>query len=277
MLYRCISEDLKRLIMKKTAWLSAIVYVAIGYGNFVFIMSEQPFVNPNFIQPSAFEYFVQAQGGGSGFLIILLPFLVTLGTGDFLIKEKQSSMMSYYLTICSNMAYIRNRIISLGLTSFVFIFVCQMFLFCVALFLFPIEMPLEQNQGMIFYALDLLMSNPWLYTFIIIINSCLMAFCFSTISIAVSLVVRNFYAAVMLPYFLFVVFSEILNGLPLIFGIQSLPFHHFSPSGMVGSYISIHDKLFVVPLYWILFGGLSTILTTIVFFYRLKTDKLIAV
>jgi len=275
MLFRLFKEDLKRLFLKKSAYLTIIIYLVIGYANFMFIISEQPFANPYFIQPSAFEYFVQVQGGGSGFLMIILPLLVTLAIGDFFIKERQSSMLSFMLMRTSSMSYIRNRITSLGLASSIFLFVCQILLFALALILFPINAPLEENQGMVFFALDLLMNSPWVYSFVIIINSCLMAFCFSTFSVIVSVIVKNFYAAMMLPYFLFIIVSEMLNSLPMILGAGGSLFHHFSPLSMIGGYITRDIDLIVLPLYWLTLTIINAMLATILFNIRINNDKIL--
>ena len=274
MLYRILKADITRLCKKTTTWLTVVLYLLLGYANFLSILSEQPISNPSFVQPSAFEYFVMSQGGGSGFLLIVLPLLVTIGTGDFFIREKHSSMMSYMLMRTTSKSYIINRLISLALSSAFFIFCCQFLLLVLAMVLFPITTP-DQNQGMIFYSVNLLMNSPLLYSFLIIFNSCLMAIFFSTFSVIIGIFAKNFYLAIMLPYFLFIVASEILSSFPMIFGVQTLFFHHYSPLNMVGGYVSSHEIGITVPLYWILFIILSMTLAIKLFISRLQKDKIL--
>lgn len=275
MTVRLLKKDIKRLALKKTTWFALLLFILITGVNLKFIHSELPTSNPYYDPLSAFEYFVSIQGGGSGFLLLLLPLGVTLTTGDFFIRERLSSILSYSLIRADNIkVYIRNRIISLGITSFLFIFFLQLILFIGTLVLFPVTKP-KLDQGIVYYAVDLFINSPLIYSFIVIINSALMAFFFSCISVLISLYSNNLYTAIMLPYVIFIGVSEILMSFPMFLGIKGILFYNISPLNMAGDYITNSFHWAIVPLYWIILSIICIKIIIIMFMNRFQKEKLL--
>lgn len=275
MMVRLLKEDIKRLALKKTTWFALLLYILTAGGNVIFIRSELPLTNPNYNPFSAFEYFISVQGGGSGFLFLLLPLTVALTTGDFFIGERLSSILSYSLIRAGSIkSYIRNRIISLGITSFLFTFFLQLLLLLSLSVLFPVSKP-SLDQGIVYYAVDLFINNPLIYSFIIIINSALMAFFFSCISILISIYSKNLYSAIMLPYIIFIGVSELLMTFPLFLQTNGALFYNIAPLNMAGDYITNSFPLVTVPLYWMILIIICIKITIIVFKNRFKNEKLL--
>ncbi|MFS0647362.1 hypothetical protein [Siminovitchia sp. 179-K 8D1 HS] len=273
MIYRFIQECLKRLIKKKFAWVALFSYLLIAAGNILFIRSEEPVGNPYFTPTAAFEYFVMIQGGGSGVLMFFLPLLVTLATGDFFIKERRSSLLSYSLMRTSMRQYIRSKVLSIGVSSFSFLFFCQFLLFISLLWIFPLTKPGVDN---IHYATDLFVHNPWIYCLLIILNSALMAFFYSCLTIIIGIIFQNLYVSIMLPYVCFIGLSQVFMSFPLLLdGEQGALFYDLAPMSMAGDYITSTFYWAVIPLYWIVLGGLSYLLVMWLFEWKFKREKLL--
>lgn len=275
MINRLLKDDIRRVVLKKSTWFALLFFILVAGVNIRFIYSELPIANPNYDPFSAFEYFVSIQGGGSGFLFLLLPLVVTLTTGDFFIRERLSSILSYSLMRTDNVkVYIRNRIISLGITSFLFTFFIQLVLLLGLLLLFPVTTP-NLDQGMVSYAENLFINNPLIYSLIIIFNSALMAFFFSCFSVLISLYSKNIYTAIMLPYVIFIGASEILMTLPLFLNEIGIWFYNIAPLNMAGDYITNSFHLLTVPLYWIVLIVVCIMIISLTFKNRFKKEKLL--
>ncbi len=273
MTYTLIQEDLKRLITKKFTWVAIFFYLLIAATNILFIRSEEPVGNPYFTPTPAFEYFVMIQGGGSGVLMVFLPLLVTLATGDFFIKERRSSLLSYSLMRTSLRQYIRCRVLSIGVSSFLFLFFCQLLLFISLLLVFPLTNPSVSNVN---YATDLLVHNPWIYCLLVIINSALMAFFYSCLTTIIGIIFQNFYVSIMFPYVCFIGLSEVFMSFPLLLdGELGALFYDLAPMSMAGDYITSTFYWAVIPLYWIMLGGLSFLFAIWLFGWKFQREKLL--
>jgi len=247
----------------------------LGVGNYIFVHSGFPFANPDFEFATSFwEYFIRAQGGGDGFLFVMLPLLVTLSTGDFFIKKRHSSILSYSLTRTSVSKYIKNEVIATGITSFIFVFFAQMLLLLVALCFSQIG-TVDVGQEMIFFATSILYKAPLVYILLIIINSSLMAFFFSTLSIGLSIIFKNKYSAIMLPYVGFIGISEMLMTFPMFFGLKAKIFYDYAPLVMSGDYITLAIHAWIVPMYWVVGSAVMYIIVLGMFKNALKQGKLL--
>ncbi|MCL1990926.1 MAG: hypothetical protein FWG67_08570 [Defluviitaleaceae bacterium] len=272
-----LQQKLKKLISKKSTWLIIIIYLTVGIGNYWFIHSEHPWANPYFeFNTSFFEYFVLIQGGGSGFMFILLPLLVTLSTGDSFIKTRRSSILSYGLMRTNLVSYIRNEVLSTGMISFIFVALCQFLLFFFSLFFTQIAI-VNAEQGMIIYAVELLNAAPLIYILLIIFNSSLMAFFFSTFTIGLSILFKSLYSAILLPYLIFIGLSEMMMTMPLITPFYGKWFYNLAPLNMVGGYIWLTFSIFAVPMYWLVLNAGAYVVVANYFKHAFRKEKLLLI
>ncbi len=274
MKYRILKEDIKRFLFNKNTLIAFIMYFAICVLNIYFIRSELPLSNPSYKHPSAFDYFVIIQGGGSGFLFVLLPLIVTLSTGDLFIKERTTSILSYSLIRVSKKRYIVNKITSIGIGSFLFLLLTQLILLFALMIVFPISSLVTPNEN-VYYALNLFIKNPFLYCLLIAINSSLMAIFFSILSIIISIYIKNIYASLILPYVTFIGISQVLMAFPMIFEEKGIIVYNLSPLVMTGDYITNSFEWFIVPIYWIVLIFIIFRITTYCFINRFKNEKLL--
>lgn len=271
-----INQKLRLLYLKKTTWIAIIVYLIAGLTNYWLIHSELPWANPYFeFNTSFYEYFIQIQGGASGFMLLLLPLLVTLSTGDFFIKNRRSSILSYSLTRTNLKTYIKKELVSTGIISFLFVVVCQLLLLVCAL-LFTQITTVNPDQGLVTFAVDFLYRMPILYVLMIIINSGLMAAFFSSFTIGISIAFKNIYSAMLLPYLIFIGISEIMMTMPLILD-SSLGqwLFRFSPLAMTGDYVSSLLPLMSVPIYWLILNIATYSIVSTYFKESFMKEKLI--
>ena len=274
-MYLLIKQNVKRLREKKNTWIILLIYLLLGIGNYMAIHSGMPFANPNFEFVTSFwEYFVSVQGGGSGIMFVVLPLLVTLSTGEFFIEKRHSSILSYGLIRSSKRTYIRNEIFATGITSFIFVSFAQVILLISALFFTRIGV-VDPDQGMIFFAERLLYNAPLIYVLLIIINSSLMAFFFSTFSIWLSIIFKNKYSAMMLPFVAFIGVSMVLMTLPVIFGPYVRIWYEYAPLVMAGDYVSQTPNVLAVPAYWIFGSLLMYVVVTVTFKASFRQEKLL--
>lgn len=244
--------ELKTIACKKTTIFSAILLLLYATANYLLIINELPSIN----LLSSFESFVSIQGGGSGLLFVILPLSLTLATGSFFIKERNSSLFYFSLTKINSDEYIKNKLISVGVSNFSFMLFCQITMLICALIIFPVKSS-NIDQGYIIFGKDLLYTNPLIYCAIIILNSGLMSIFFGFISVIISLIFKNLYAAIMLPYVIFIGLSEVLMSMPAMIGLNGIVFYNFSPLVMTGDYIASDLKMYIVTIYWIILIILS--------------------
>lgn len=245
-------NDLKTIMLRKTTIVSILAILTCAIVNYFVIINEQP----NISSMSSFEYFVSIQGGASGLLFIILPLSLTLSTGDIFTKERNSSLISFSLVRVNREKYIKNKVLSLGAINFLFMIFCQVLILICALIIFPVKSS-NINQGYVLFAKSLLYSNPIIYSVIIILNAGLMSIFFSFLSIIISLLFKKLYAAIMLPYIVFIGFSELLMSMPSIIGIKGIIFYYFSPLAMTGDYIAKDLSIPSISIYWMILIMLS--------------------
>ncbi len=264
--------NMKVFLFRKNVFVSLLITIILSLLNIILIKLEQP---QNILIPkmTSFEYFVNVQGGASGTLFLVLPLSVSVATGGIFIKEKKSSIMSYGLTRINVRTFIKRKLIYIGSISFSFMFICQLSIFMIALLLFPNNNP-DASQGLIVFGRDLLVSNPWLYSFIIILNSCLMAFWFSSLSIIISIYSNNLYTCLMLPYILLMSISQIMMAFPALIGLKGIFIYNMAPLVLSGNYITIDFNIFTPTIYGITANIILFIIAVYSFEKRFKHERL---
>lgn len=266
--------NIKLFASRKNFILSIFITVLIAIVNIFFIKSQQP-VSNSLIEPmTSFEYFVNVQGGASGFLCLVLPLSVTFATGDIFIKEKKSSIMSYSLMRTNIDTYIKKRLFYIGATSFLFVFLVQCLIFFITLILFPANDP-GLNHDTVIYGKDLFLSNPWVYCFIVLITSSLMAFWFSSFSIFIDIFINNLYVSLMMPYILLIGISQTLMAFPMLIGLKGRLIYNMAPLVLNGDYFTVNFDLWIPPLYGLLMSIISFYVSVYFFKKRFHKEKII--
>src|SRR5699024_4708823 len=88
------------------------------------------------------------------------------------------------------------------------------------------------------YAANIFVNMPWVYVFLIIINSSLMASFITILSVTIGIFIMNRYVAVFVPFAAFIGVSTIMMSLPAIIGTSGIFIHDVSPLAMVGGYFT---------------------------------------
>lgn len=276
-MFTLLCMEIKNTFQKKSIWLAFFIFITAAIHIYSFILSEQPIPeNIPYEASHVFYYYSNVQSDVSSYLMILLPLLPLIALGDSFISERKSSILTYKLMRMDGNKYIHIKLMSLVITGFLFMFILQLLLFIASLLVFPINLPKGIEPGITNeYAPQLFLNLPWVYVFLIIINSSLMA-CFITIlSVTVGIFISNRYVAIFVPFVLFIGVSIIMMAFPAIIGTDGIFIYDISPLSMVGSYFSTSFSWWTVPLYWIVLNVIIYFLTVYSFRLQFNREKLI--
>lgn len=272
---KIIKENMHAIIGKRSTWMALGLFFLIALLNIAFLKSEEPIGHPLYTPSPAFHYFVSAQGGGSGFLFIFLPLFLSLVTGDLFITERKTSYMMFSCARMNVNTYISKKIMTIGLTSFIVLALAQTILLVYTIIAFPLVPP-DPEQGVIYFAQKFFLEAPFLYSFLIIINSSLMAFFMGVLSVLSGIIFKNYYAAILTPYLLFIAISEILMSLPLVLNERfSSISYATAPLVMSGDYITLDFSWWVPIVYWLVLIVLFVLITLYVAEKNFKKERLI--
>lgn len=267
-----IIYNTKLFLFRKNGFFALVITIILAALNIMFIkgeLAQNPLVSPM----TSFEYFANVQGGASGTLFLILPLSISIATGSIFIKQKRSSIMSYSLVRSNINKFIKTQLFNIGALSFLFAIICQGGIFIATLLLFPNNNP-HTSQGLIIFGRELLTSNPWIYSLIIILNSGLMASGFSLFSIIISIFFKNIYACLMLPYILLVGISQTMMAMPIIMGLRGVVMYDIAPLTMFGNYITVNLNIFTPTIYGIVMNILMFLIALYYFQKRFNQEKL---
>src|SRR5699024_7314816 len=274
-MFTMLHTEIKKLYQQKSVWLALLIFSIATVHIYYFILSEQPISeNIPYEANHVFYYFSYIQSDLSSYLMIVLPLLPLIVLGDSFAAERNSSILTYKLTRMNANQYIHSKLISLAITGFMFIL--QFLLFIGSLIFFPIHFPEVIEPGITLdYAANIFVNMPWVYVFLIIINSSLMASFITILSVTIGIFIMNRYVAVFVPFAEFIVVSTIMMSLPAIIGTSGIFIHDVSPLAMVGGYFTSDFQWWFVPLYWMILNLILYLLTVRSFRIQFEKEKLL--
>lgn len=256
--------------------ISSFVLVVCGMLNMFSIQGQQvSYVNnSNFPQMTSFEYFLNIQGDAVGFLHMLYFLTITLAIGDIFIKEKKSSVLYFSLVRTDIKKYIREKIVSIGFTSVLFILFSQIILLIISMILYSSNSPSISQDYVLYINKEFFSNHPLIYCFIVIFNSCIMAFAYSCFTIFISIIFNNIYVILTLPYLINVGVSIFMTSFPMYFGKTGYYIYNLSPTILAGAYISDSISFIYPILYWLILSLIFYKLSVVAFENRFKNEKL---
>lgn len=271
-----LNLDILKLNKRKLI-ISIFILVACGVLNMTSIQSQQVLYidNPNIPQMTSFEYFLNIQGDAVGFLHILYFLAITLAIGDFFIKEKKSSMLYFSLARMNIKKYIKEKIISIGFTSIVFIFLSQVLMLIIAMILFPSNLPSLSQDYVLYINKEFFSTYPLIYCFIVIFNSCIMAFAYSCFTVFISIIFDNIYIVLTVPYLFNIGISIFMTSFPMYIGRAGYYIYNLAPTILAGAYISDSFNFLYPVLYWVILSIIFYKLSIVAFENKFKKEKLV--
>ena len=261
--------DIKLILKRKRVIFSALIVIILATLNLFWMGNDMIWTK----SITGFEYYGFFYTG-EGIVGILYPLVISLVVGDFFIKEKRSSVLSYNITRMNSNDYIKKKVYSIGASSFIYMFFIQIIILVISLIIFKSGNPLR-SQTHIYFCTEILYNNPFIFCLILIFNCSLMASFMGVFTVFISIIFKRLYAALILPYIIFIGISEFFEGFPLwIGGDISYIFYNYAPKIMLLDYLS-HDYIFIEPTaYWIILIIIFYKLSIYYFDKKLKNETL---
>ncbi|WP_027701293.1 hypothetical protein [Metaclostridioides mangenotii] len=262
--------DIKLILKRRRVIFSALIAIILATLNLFWIGNDMIWTK----SITGFEYFAYLNSG-DGIVGIIYPLFISLVVGDLFIKEKRSSVLSYKITRLNSNDYIKKKVYSVGASSFIYMFFIQIIILVISLIIFKTGIPLRSQKN-IYFCTEMLYNNPFVYCLVLILNSSLMASFMGVFTVFLSIIFKRLYAALILPYIIFMGITEFLTGFPLwIGGDLGQVFFKYAPLNMTGQYISSLNVMTLEPtIYWIILTIIFYKLSIYYFDKKLKNETL---
>lgn len=253
-----LKMEIKRTLSRWQSWVALILFVGFliqGYESF-YPEPTFEFLDPNWF--NVFVAFTQAHGVMPALLSFVLPLIAVMVAGDSLAWDRKTGFLQSMLMRMNYQTYIRCKIFSVSMVTFVFIWIGEFIGLIYGMVRFPVLFPPQFAHGIApDYAQHLFMAYPVLYILLIIFNTGMAAVAFSTIALAISTKVKNLYAVLALPWPAFIVLefiSQVLGG-------------RLSPMNYIGPYLRVvfQYTTIEIPLFWTVLWILSWMTTYLLF------------
>lgn len=211
---------------------------------------------------NAYNHFFRAiRGVSSRMFIMIAPLIMVLVCGDSLNIDRHQKMLPLFLTRINYKKYILKKIIALSIVGFVFIFSALLLSYVLASLIFPYTFPSQKGQGAPWFFGNLCLTRPYLY---LVMNLCiqgLIGACFSIFALLVSVFVKSRFVGLFIPWLIYLITNV---------GMEIIQQGCYKPTVLAGEYLYYsyyieHGMEWLVPLFWLTFWVLFSILTYICF------------
>ena len=228
----------------------------------------QGFMNPKY---GAYNKFFRAiKGTSSATFVMIAPLIISLICGDSLNIDRQQNMLPLFLARIDYQKYILKKIIALSIVGFIFVFSVLLLSYILAAFIFPYTFPVQKDQGEPWFWGDLCLAQPYFY---LLINLCiqgLIGACFSIFALFISILIKNRFVGLALPWLIYLIMTVVLEMIKL---------GRYKPIVLAGGYLyhpyySNQGTECLIPLCWLTFWALFSILTYICFRASFKKGRL---
>lgn len=254
--------ELKKILFKKQLWIGFIffmaVFIHISYINKADIPTHDQYPKILILESSNFFIsYIDALGSGvNSYMPLIFPLIIMIIFGDSLFLDYNTSFFQFSLTRIDYKKYIKYKIISISLLSFIMAFLFNVCGFLYSVFTSPYHLPSDISFAPT-SCTSLYLTHPYIYVFIVFIIGSLISMAISVSGIITANIFKNIFAVVTVPWFLL-----LLIGLLLMNTTNGSHFlYKNSPVQMIFAFLfdTNHSFLYVC-LYWTMFwiiGALS--------------------
>jgi hypothetical protein len=197
-----IKEEFKRAFLSKSTVLSiTLVFLSI------FIGAIESFLFP--VENNAFNLLIIGYSGGTASILsVLFPILVSIPFASSYIDDSKTGYLKYILTKTKLINYIKIRLLANGLIGGFVLSFCL----SISFFLFVI---LKGTKSSVIHAQinilkDIFETNPFLYIFLLILNSFVCGMVFATFALGISTFLKNKYLTVIFPFIFYILSGTLL-------------------------------------------------------------------
>jgi len=215
--------------------------------------------------PHALEVFIMRHDSLSSIIPIFLPFFIIGITGDYLLNDKLSGMVSLSSIRSSRWTYLKNTLLHTSIVIGTLIAFIYSIILLISLIIYPLDNgtftgdALVQNSNI----------SPIIYALLLIVNNAILAIGINLTAQAVGLLTNkktSFYIALILVIFII--------PYVLYFGIgpNTLPVTRYVPFIVLNETLTLPIGIFMIIIYWI--GYIVLNLVCIYIIYRIQNEQL---
>ncbi len=217
------------------------------------------------------SYIKAFAGSVNSYMPLIFPLIIALIIGDSLFIDYKTGFLQFYLSRVDYIKYIKSKILSVSLVSFISTFVFQIVAFLYSVFSSPYHLPTKvavENYMAPKLATDFYLKNPFLYIIAIMTIMSLVAMVIATWGIMASIVLKNIFSVIILPWIIYLVFSQLLM---FIAPETNYILYYISPINMIGPFIFDGSISFIqVFLYWLILWITSYFISYRLFIKKFK-------
>ncbi|APC38745.1 hypothetical protein [Clostridium estertheticum] len=204
------------------------------------------------------------------YMSLIFPLVIILIFGDSLFLDYKTSFLQFSLSRITHKEFIRYKTIAISLVSFIVTLGFQLVAFLYSIITSPYHLPtkpLVEGHIIPTVSLDLYVSNPFIYIFIVMILFSIISMVITVSGLITSNIFKNIFAVQGIPWIMYIFIGELLicavNGTSIYF--------HISPIQMIGYCLFDENYSFIeIFLYWIILWIVSYFATYKLFMRKFR-------
>ncbi|MCB2341906.1 hypothetical protein [Clostridium estertheticum] len=222
-------------------------------------------------QSNFFVSYLKALGGPvHSFMPFIFPLVIILIFGDSLFLDYKTRFLQFSLSRITHKEFIKYKTIAISLVSFIVTLGFQLVAFLYSIITSPYHLPtkpLVRGDIIPTVSLDLYVSNPFIYIFIVMILFSIISMVLTVSGLITSNIFKNIFAVQSIPWIMYIFIGELLicavNGTSI--------YYHISPIQMIGYCLFDENYSFIeIFLYWIVLWIVSYFATYKLFMRKFR-------
>ncbi|NLZ49585.1 MAG: hypothetical protein GX895_12580 [Clostridiales bacterium] len=213
-----------------------------AYPKILILEGSNPFIS----------YLKALAGSINSYMPLILPLIILLIVADSLFTDYRTGFFQLNLSRISYKKYIKYKVLSVSVISFLVTFVFQIIAFIYSLATSPYHLPTKAVEDIMAPELErgLYINHPYLYIFLVALIIGLVAMVVSMMGIISSNIFKSTFSVLGGPWIAYLIIGE---GLIVIASEISMLLYDFSPLNMIGPIIFDGGYSFIqVFAYWII-------------------------
>lgn len=255
----------KRILERKTTYVFLTLFLTVFILDSFILLDWVAHTPEGYQFPHALEVFILKHDSLSSIMPIFLPFFIIGITGDYLLNDKLSGMVSLSSIRSGRYTYLRNTLLHTSIVIGTLIAFTYSIMLLISLVIYPLDNgtftgnSLVQNPNI----------SPLIYALLLILTNAILAVGINLTAQAVGLLTdkkRTFYIALFLIIFII--------PYVLYFGIgpNVLPFSRYVPFIVLNETLTLPIGIFMIMAYWIGYIVFNLICISII--HRIQSKQL---
>ncbi|MBU3185563.1 hypothetical protein [Clostridium estertheticum] len=269
MVKRFVKIEFRRICRWQTL-LAFIIFMAAFIH--ISIADKMDLVGPTALeQGNFFIIYLKALGSSvHSYMPLIFPLVIILIFGDSLFLDYKTSFLQFSLPRITHKEFIGYKTIAISLVSFIVTLGFQLVAFLYSIVTSPYHLPtkpLVEGHIIPTVSLDLYVSNPFIYIFIVMILFSIISMVITVSGLITSNIFKNIFAVQGIPWIMYIFIGELL--ISAVSGTSI--YYHISPIQMIGYCLFDENYSFIeIFLYWIILWIVSYFATYKLFMRKFR-------